>query len=82
MKPFDIVMSLRGHDAGKLYMVTSVSEDRILLCDGRNRRQEKPKCKSPKHVRFVAAAGNAPSTDKEIRMTLAQAAKAADPKEE
>ena len=82
MKPFDIVMSLKGHDAGKLYMVTAVAGDRILLCDGRNRPQEKPKCKSPKHVRVVAEAECAPTTDKEIRMTLAQAACAADPKEE
>ena len=73
-KPYDIVASLAGHDKGKLFMVTGAAGERLLLCDGRNRRQENPKCKSPKHVRLVAQGDTPPATDKEIRQTLAQAA--------
>ena len=73
-KPYDIVVSLAGHDRGKLFMVTAIAGERLLLCDGRNRKLEDPKCKSPKHVRLVAERSDAPATDKEIRQTLAQAA--------
>lgn len=70
----DIVMSLAGHDAGKLFVVTGTEGERLLLCDGKNRRLADPKCKSPKHVRLVREGETAPLTDKEIRTTLAQAA--------
>lgn len=78
---YDVVVSLAGHDKGKLFMVIGRSGERLLLCDGKNRRMDNPKCKSPKHVRTVAASGNAPATDREIRKTLAQAAHGADAKE-
>ena len=79
--PYDIVVSLAGHDEGKLFMVTGVTGERILLCDGKNRRQDNPKSKSPKHVRLVAEGDAPPATDKDIRQTLAQAAQAAAAKE-
>ena len=78
---YDIVVSLAGHDRGKLFMVTGRSGERLLLCDGKNRRMEDPKSKSPKHVRVVARGGKAPATDREIRQTLAQAACGAEAKE-
>ena len=81
-KPYDVVQSLAGHDSGKLYMVIGTREERLLLCDGRIRRLENPKCKSPKHVRPVTGGGNAPATDKEIRQTLAQAARQSAPAKE
>ena len=73
---YDIVLSKAGHDEGKLFMVYAVEGERLLLCDGKNRRLDNPKCKSPKHVRLVASLENRPLTDKEIRTTLAQAAEA------
>ena len=79
--PYDVVMSLAGHDGGKLFMVTGGNEDRLLLCDGRNRKLENPKSKSPRHVRLVAAGSARPATDKDIRQTLAQAAAQAAAKE-
>ncbi len=72
--PKDIVMSRAGHDGGKLFVVTGVEGERLLLCDGKNRRLGNPKCKSPKHVRLVQEGETAPGTDKEIRKTLALAA--------
>ena len=80
-KPYDIVASRAGHDSGKLFMVTAVEGERVLLCDGRNRKLENPKRKSPKHVRLVAGRDTPPATDKEIRQTLAQAADEAAAKE-
>ena len=70
----DIVLSLAGHDAGKLFVVTGSAGERLLLCDGRNRKLQNPKCKSPKHVRLVETGTACIETDKEIRATLAQAA--------
>ena len=79
--PYDVVVSLAGHDRGKLFQVTGRQDGRLLVCDGRNRRMEDPKVKSPKHVRIVAPCGDAPATDKDIRQALAQAAREAAAKE-
>ena len=80
-KPYDVVVSLAGHDRGKLFMVTAAAGERLSLSDGRNRRLENPKCKSPKHVRLVAEGDAPPATDKDIRQTLAQTADQAAAKE-
>ncbi len=81
--PNDIVLSLAGHDRGKLFLVVGAESDgRLLLCDGKNRRLADPKPKSPKHVRLVLRGANAPGTDKAIRTTLALAAQNAAAKEE
>ncbi len=79
--PYDVVVSLAGHDRGRLFQVIAAEDGRLLVCDGRNRKLEDPKLKSPKHVRIVAAGGSAPATDKDIRQTLAQTAQAAAAKE-
>ena len=80
-KPYDIVMSLAGHDRGKLYMVTGAEGERLLLRDGKLRKETNPKSKSPKHVRLVAEGAVPPETDRDIRQTLAQAAESAAAKE-
>ena len=79
--PYDVVVSLAGHDRGKLFLVIGGEADRLRLCDGRNRRLENPKIKSPKHVRVVARSAEAPATDRDIRQTLAQTAREAAAKE-
>ena len=79
--PFDVVVSLAGHDRGKLFVVVGRDGDRLLLCDGRNRRLRNPKTKSPKHVRLAARGSQEPGSDKVIRTTLAQAATEAAAKE-
>jgi hypothetical protein len=80
--PYDIVVSLTGHDGGAFYMVAGQEGGRLLLCNGRNRKLDNPKRKSPKHVRTVAHGQKAPATDKEIRLTLALAAQEAGTKED
>ena len=79
--PYDIVVSLAGHDAGRLYMVTGATEERLFLCDGKTRRMANPKCKSPRHVRIAAAGSEAPASDRKIRETIALTAAEAAAKE-
>ena len=78
----DLVVSLAGHDRGRLYMVVGSQGGRLLLCDGRLRRLDNPKQKSPAHVRVAARGTALPRSDKEIRLTLAQAAAVAAAREE
>ncbi len=80
--PYDVVVSLAGHDRGRFFMVTGAGEGRLSLCDGKNRRLGNPKCKSPKHVRVVSKRSQEPASDREIRKTIALAAADAAGKEE
>ena len=54
-------VSLAGHDAGKIYLVVGVSEDRsgkrmLLLADGKSRPVAGPKAKKAMHVAVLKAA--------------------------
>jgi ribosomal protein L14E/L6E/L27E len=58
MKVSDIVLSLRGHDAGDYLFVLGLDGTYLLLADGKRRRVEKPKRKKEKHVRLAAEDGS------------------------
>jgi ribosomal protein L14E/L6E/L27E len=46
-----VVRVLRGRETGRVFLVTEMSEDgMLLLSDGRYRRLERPKKKKIKHV--------------------------------
>ena len=49
----DIVISLAGHDKGKLFYVIDTDGVYATLVDGKQRRVEKPKRKKLIHVRKV-----------------------------
>ena len=49
----DIVISLAGHDKGKLFFVIDTDGVYVTLVDGKQRRVEKPKRKKLIHVRKV-----------------------------
>ena len=49
----DIVISLAGHDKGKLFYVIDTDGVYVTLVDGKGRRVEKPKRKKLIHVRKV-----------------------------
>ena len=49
----DIVISLAGHDQGKLFYVIDTDGVYATLADGKQRRVEKPKRKKLIHVRKV-----------------------------
>lgn len=48
----DIVLSLKGRDAGALLLVIAEDETYLYLADGKLRRVEKPKRKKRIHVSF------------------------------
>ena len=50
----DVVLSLRGRDAGERFFVLSTDGEYAILCDGRVRRLEKPKRKKEKHLKKLA----------------------------
>ena len=54
MEISNIVLSLRGHDAGAVLFVLGVEEPYLLVADGKRRRVESPKRKNRKHVRFLS----------------------------
>ena len=49
----DVVRSLAGRDAGKLFYVIGVDDTYLTLANGKDRTLEKPKRKSLRHVRKV-----------------------------
>lgn len=56
--PYEIVLSLAGHDKGQLFCVISVKDGCCLLADGRGRKLDAPKKKSVKHLQRVGASAH------------------------
>ena len=50
MKTGDVVLSVSGHDKGRLYVVIQAGEY-PLLCDGKRKLLEKPKKKNKRHLK-------------------------------
>lgn len=78
--PYEIVLSLAGHDAGRLFVALGSDGDCLLLADGKERKLDTPKRKNPKHLRSVGTSAHPaikrlqrgePVTDKQIRCALA-----------
>ncbi|MCQ2442404.1 MAG: KOW domain-containing RNA-binding protein [Oscillospiraceae bacterium] len=78
--PYQIVLSLAGHDEGKLFVVTGIDGEFLLLADGKGRKLEAPKRKKKKHVRCVGTSAHPaiirlhrgePTTNKQLRCALA-----------
>ena len=76
----EIVLSLAGHDKGRLYLVIGQENGQALLADGRGRKLATPKRKSFKHLRRVGTSAHPaverlhrgePVTDKQLRCALA-----------
>lgn len=54
----DIVISLKGHDTGKYFIVIAqAGEGFVLIADGKSRGMENPKLKRERHLRAVAQSG-------------------------
>ena len=58
IRPYEIVLSLAGHDKGRLYLVLGEEGGRLLLADGRGRKLDAPKRKSAAHVRSVGTSAH------------------------
>ncbi len=48
-----VVISLKGRDRGLTMCVQNVTDKGVLVCDGKERRLQKPKLKNPKHIRAL-----------------------------
>ncbi len=46
----DMVISRRGHDKGKWFIVTDIEENYVIVCDGKTRKADKKKKKKIKHL--------------------------------
>ncbi len=48
-----VLLSLRGRDKGYLLALVGTDGDYLLVCDGKERPLERPKKKSPKHLKVL-----------------------------
>ena len=69
-----VVVSTAGHDKGDLLVVAGFDEKKVLLCDGKSRKLEKPKSKNPRHVSPTERVldGDSMATNRKIRKTLSK----------
>ncbi|NLW78826.1 MAG: RNA-binding protein [Ruminococcaceae bacterium] len=79
-----IVTSRQGRDVTKVYMVTAIEGERVLLADGVKRTLAAPKRKNIRHIApttTILAAGRA-DTDLKLKQALADwcASRGAQPK--
>ena len=72
LKAGQVVLSLRGHDKGELLVVKDIANGKVLLCDGKSRKLEKPKAKNVKHVALtdVTLDEDSMATNRKLRKTL------------
>lgn len=77
--PYEIVLSLAGHDKGKLFCVLETDGKIARIADGRERKLDAPKRKSVKHLRRVGTSAHPAiirlqrgesTTDKQLRCAL------------
>lgn len=75
-----VVRSKAGRDKDKLMAVVGTEGKMLLLCDGKERRLEKPKLKNPLHVAVTKSVleNSAMSTNRSLKRALAQTEKPAD----
>lgn len=48
----DIVLSVKGRDIGENYLVWNITDNEVLLVNGKTRKINLPKRKNPKHIVF------------------------------
>ena len=72
LKKGQVVLSLKGHDKGELFAVKDISKVRVLICDGKSRKLEKPKAKNVRHVALtdITLDEDAMATNRKLRKTL------------
>jgi ribosomal protein L14E/L6E/L27E len=50
LKVGQVVISTAGHDKGDLLVIAGFENEKVLVCDGKHRKLDKPKCKNAKHL--------------------------------
>lgn len=71
-KAGQVIRSLKGHDKGELLVITEIANGKVLLCDGKSRKLEKPKAKNVKHIALtgVTLDRDSMATNRKLRKTL------------
>ena len=71
-KEGQVVLSLRGHDKGELFAVKEIANRKVLICDGKSRKLEKPKAKNLRHIALtgVTLDDDSMATNRKLRKTL------------
>ena len=72
LKIGQVMKSTAGHDKGDLVVIAGFENEKVMVCDGKHRRLEKPKCKNPKHLQATEMflEPDSMATDKMLRKTL------------
>ena len=72
LKVGQVVKSTAGHDKGDLMVIAGFEKTQVLVCDGKHRKLEKPKCKNPKHLEATdeLLGTDSMATNKMLRKTL------------
>ena len=80
IQPYEIVLSLAGHDKGKLFFVLREEGEYVLLADGKGRKLATPKRKRKKHIQSVGTSAHPAAqwlhrgeavSDRQLRAALA-----------
>lgn len=71
-KTGQIVISTAGRDKGTAMVVTAITEQGVLVCDGKERPLERPKRKNPRHLLPTAQTLDAPAmaTNRRLKRAL------------
>ena len=72
LKIGQVMKSTAGHDKGDLVVIAGFENEKVMVCDGKHRRLDKPKCKNPKHLQATEMflEPDSMATDKMLRKTL------------
>ena len=67
-----VVISRAGRDKGTLLVVTAITQNGVLVCDGKARPLERPKLKNPRHLTPADKTLDAPSmaTNRRLKRAL------------
>ncbi len=49
-----VVRSKAGHDSNDIFAVVGTDANNVYICDGKERKVEKPKRKNPKHIEVTS----------------------------
>lgn len=80
IKPGDFVIATSGRDMGKCFVVLSVENQFVYLCNGKNRKVDTPKKKKIKHIEYQDRANDKVCqaleknelTDKAVRRAISE----------
>ncbi len=73
LKVGSVVRSKAGRDKNKLMAVVGIEGGKLMLCDGKERRLEKPKLKNPLHTAPTKTVleNSAMATNRSLKKALA-----------